>query len=186
MKIIILSLSFFVSLAANAEPYFIQCYDFRCKSTSEIRYQPWQWESIRQLFNTGQSSAAQEKQAIRRAIAMMEDFSGQISGTSVDKAGNYPGYDMVKQQDCIDESTNTFQYLSALEELNLLKWHRVEPKQRRIVWLFTHWTAVISEITSGQNFAVDSWFRDNGEPPYIQRIENWRKKKKFSAQYNPD
>lgn len=186
MKFVFLSLLFFISLPGYAEPYFIHCFDFGCKSTREIRYERGQWESLRQILETQQSNPDQEKQAIRKAIAMMEEYSGQIAGTSVDKAGNYPGYDIAKQQDCIDESTNTYQYLSALQELKLLKWHRVELKQRRIVWFITHWTAVISETTSGKIFAVDSWYRDNGEPPYIQPIEDWRKKKSFPDQYNPD
>ncbi len=186
MKNSFLSFLFFISLPAYAEPYFIHCYDFGCKSTKEIHYEPGQWEALRRLLESEQASPDQEKQAIRRAIAMMEDYSGQIAGTSVDKAGNYPGYDIVKQMDCIDESNNTYQYLGALEELNLLKWHRVEPKQRRIVWFVTHWTAVISDITTGQKFAVDSWYRDNGEPPYIQPIEDWQKKKSFTELYNAD
>ena len=88
--------------------------------------------------------------------------------------------------DCIDESTNTFQYLSALEELELLQWHSIEPKKRRMVWFATHWTAVISENTTSELFAVDSWYRDNGEPPYIQPLKDWQKKKSFPEEYNPD
>jgi hypothetical protein len=129
----------------------------------------------------------QEKQAIRKAVALMENYSGQITGTSRDEGGNYsPGSDIIKQMDCIDESTNTFQYLSALEELDLLEWHTIEPKKRRMVWFATHWTAVISENTSSELFAVDSWYRDNGEPPYIQPLKDWQKKKSFPEQYNPD
>ena len=138
------------------------------------------------LFTAEALTSAEEKQAIRQAIAMMETFSGEIAGTSLDKGGNYPGYDIIKQLDCIDESTNTFQYLSALEELNLLKWHKVEPKKRRIRWFFTHWTAVVSENSSNQKFAIDSWYRDNGQPPYIQLLQDWQVKKPFPELYNPD
>ncbi len=49
------------------------------------------------------------------AVAEMESISGKMSGTHHDKAGNYPGYDIIRQMDCIDESTNTFQCLLALE-----------------------------------------------------------------------
>ena len=88
--------------------------------------------------------------------------------------------------DCIDESTNTFQYLLALEELELLKWHRVDQKQRRIIWLATHWTATITEIESNVSFAVDSWYRDNGELPYIQPLADWRRKRDFPVAFNPE
>ena len=129
----------------------------------------------------------QEKQVIRKAIALMENYSGQITGTSRDEGGNYsPGSDVIKQMDCIDESTNTFQYLAALEELNLLNWDRVEPKIRRMVWFADHWTAVISEVETGNKFAVDSWYRDNGELPYIQLLTDWKRKRDFPVDYNPE
>jgi len=89
-------------------PYFVQCYDFRCKSNQEIRFSDSQWGQIRTIFNTQVLDLDHEKQAIRVAIAAMERFSGEISGTYLDKGGNYPGYDIARQMDCIDESTNTF------------------------------------------------------------------------------
>ena len=169
-----------------AAPEFVHCYDFGCKSQQSISFSPNNWQRIQNIFNENSFNAFEEKQAIRQAIALMEQFSGEIVGTSNDKAGNYPGYDIDKQHDCIDESTNTFQYLKALEDHNLLRWHRVEPKKRRIVWFISHWTAVISENDSGQQFAVDSWYRDNGQPPYLQKLEDWEDKEDFPAKYNPD
>jgi len=170
---------------AIAAPYFVHCYDFRCKSNQEIHFDESQWDEIKALFNADLDMAS-EKQAIRRAIATMERFSGEISGTHLDKGGNYPGYDLAKQMDCIDESTNTFQYLVALEELNLLAWHRVEPKNRRIVWFATHWSAVISEVHSGREFVVDSWYLDNGEMPYLQPLADWQRKRDFPVDFNPE
>ncbi len=86
----------------------------------------------------------------------------------------------------IDESTNTFQYLRALEDLELLKWHRVDLKVRRIVWILTHWTATIVEIDNNKRFAVDSWYRDNGELPYIQPLKDWKRKPEFPVAFNPE
>ena len=170
---------------AQAAPYFVQCYDFGCKTTRELHFKASQWDQIRAIFQHGTDSAA-EKQAIREAVAMMESFSGELTDTRYDKGGNYPGSDIPGQMDCIDESTNTFQYLSALQELDLMQWHRVDIKHRRIVWFATHWTAVIAENHSNQLFAVDSWYRDNGEPPYIQKLEDWEDKDDFPVEYNPD
>ena len=175
-----------LSAPVAAAPSFVLCYDFGCKTTRELRYDEAQWQTIRSIMRRGQRDAETEKQAIRQAVAAMERFSGKLAGTDLDKAGNYPGYDLPRQMDCIDESTNTFQYLSALEELGLLKWHRVDLKQRRVVWLATHWTATIREIDSGRRYAVDSWYRDNGELPYIQPLEDWQRKRDFPAEYNPE
>lgn len=186
MKAAIFILFYLISQPLLAEPDFVHCYDFGCKSRQEINYSPAHWDDIRAIFTLNDLDKAQEKQAIRRAVALMESISGNLVGTSLDKGGNYPGYDIEKQQDCIDESTNTYQYLKSLEKLDLLKWHRVTPKKRRIVWFATHWTAVIAEKESNQLFAVDSWYRDNGEPPYIQKIEDWEDKDDFPVAYNPD
>jgi hypothetical protein len=172
--------------AAFAAPYFVQCYDFGCKTTQELHFEPADWAEIRAIFDHGIVDSASERQAIRRAVALMEYISGELSGTHLDKGGNYSGYDLPRQMDCIDESTNTFQYLLALQQLDLLKWHRVHEKQRRIVWFATHWTASISEIDSDQVYAVDSWYRDNGEMPYIQPLDDWRRKRAFPVAYNPE
>lgn len=180
-------LLFLCCTPALATPSFIHCYDYGCKSTSEIRYDADQWQQIRQLFTERELSIDEEKQAIRQAIALMERFSGALAGTDIDVGGNYPGYDdFERQMDCIDESTNTFQYLSALDELGLLRWHRAGIKQRRIVWILTHWTATITEAGSGRVYAVDSWYLDNGELPFLQPIADWRRKLDFPASYNPE
>lgn len=173
-------------LPARATPYFVHCHDFRCKSTLEIRYDEAHWEQIRSVMRSGRDDVYREKQAIREAVAMMERFSGELAGTGIDRAGNYPGFDQPGQMDCIDESTNTFQYLAALDELGLMRWHRVGEKQRRIVWFISHWTATIVELDSGRRFAVDSWYRDNGELPFIQPIESWQRKRDFAADFNPE
>ena len=166
-----------LSSPALAMPYFVQCYDFGCKTTFEIHYSDADWQSVRAVFGDEVVDAASEKQAIRRAVALMERISGEHSGTHLDKGGNYPGSDIPRQMDCIDESTNTYQYLHALQQLELLRWHRVDLKQHRLVWFADHWTATIRELDSGDVFAVDSWYQDNGMLPYIQPIEDWRRKR---------
>jgi len=186
MFFIRLTLMLSLSLPVLAMPSFVQCFDFGCKTTRQIEFSAAQWDEVRAVFADGVVDSASEKQAIRRAVALMERYSGELSGTYQDRGGNWPGEDIPRQMDCIDESTNTFQYLLALQQLDLLKWHRVHQKQRRIVWFATHWTASISEIGSGQVYAVDSWYRDNGEMPYIQPLDDWRRKRDFPVAYNPE
>ena len=188
MKFILppLLLILLLSRPALAEPYFVQCFDFGCKTTREIHFGASQWSEIRAVFADGVVDSASEKQAIRRAVALMERISGEITGTDLDKGGNYPGSDIPRQMDCIDESTNTLQYLLALQELDLLHWHRVDQKYRRIVWFVTHWTASIREVDSGRVIAVDSWYRDNGELPYLQPLNDWTGKRDFPDRLNPE
>ena len=188
MKLSLLVIQIFflgsTSLSAATEE-IVQCYDFGCKSTRSVEFSQAEWDSIRSTFNPPALSPWLEKQQIRQAIALMEQYSGALTGTYQDKAGNYSGADLPFQQDCIDESTNTFQYLMALQNLELLNWHEVGEKKRRIVWFATHWSAVIRETATQQLYAVDSWYRDNGEPPYIQKLEDWQRKRSFPVSLNP-
>ncbi len=167
------------------EGEFVHCFDFGCKSRRAIDFSPCQWAALERLFALSVDDAADEKQRIRAAIALMERFAGALTGTEADRGGNYSGKELSRQQDCIDESTNTLQYLLALERRGWLRFHRVDLKQRRIVWFISHWTATIRETASGELFAVDSWFRDNGEPPYIQPLADWRRDRDFPAVLNP-
>jgi hypothetical protein len=184
-KILIVVLLSLLFSNGQTSTTFVHCYDFGCKSHQSVEFNSEQWVQISTLF-TSNHNEYEEKQSLRKAIALMEHFSGELTGTSLDVGGNYPGSDIPKQMDCIDESTNTFQYLYAIEALNLLKWHTVGLKERRIVWFISHWTAVIEETKTKQKFAIDSWYRDNGELPYIQLLANWQVKKNFLKKYNPD
>ncbi len=171
---------------AAANPYFVHCYDFGCKSRQEVRFDAEQWSRVRALFTPAPADAAAERQTIRRAIALLERISGKIAGTASDRAGNAHDDALPRQQDCIDESTNTFQYLVALEGLGLLRWHAAGLKHRRIVWLATHWTATVVERANGKRFAVDSWYRDNGELPMLQPLDDWRRKRDWPVELNPE
>ena len=76
--------------------------------------------------------------------------------------------------DCVDESKNTTRFLAFLEQRGLLAWHRVLDAAFRTSLFEPHWSAQIEEVVSRKRFAVDSWILDNGEPPYIQRLETWK------------
>lgn len=183
---LLLAFSLVLPATASVGPRFVHCFDFGCRQRQEIRYNDAQWHAITALFSPRARDAASERQVIRRAVARMERFSGAIAGTAADRGGNYPGYDAPRQQDCIDESTNTFQYLVALDDLGLLRWHVAGPKDRRRVWFATHWTATIVERASGQRYAVDSWYRDNGELPLMQPLEQWRRMRDWPVEHNPE
>lgn len=182
MRLLLFLLGLPLSLAAA--PAFDQCYDFGCRTISHNQLSESDWQQVLQLF-ASVDSAAQEKQAIRQAIALLESINGKLSGTELDKAGNYPGSDIAHQMDCIDESTNTSQYLQALQQAGVLRWHTVVERELRVRFIFSHWTAVIRETANGQLYAVDSWYRDNGEPPYLQKLEDWRRKRDFPKALNP-
>lgn len=159
------------AMATLAPPPFENCVDFHCDATRTVTLAAGHWQDVRALF-AGETSPAGERERIRQAIALLEREVGRIIGTSGDMARNMMGAGY--QLDCISESKNTTTYLQLLFDDGLLRWHEINERQVRYPLIFdTHWTAVIQELNSGQRYAVDSWFLDNGEPPYIQPLEDW-------------
>ena len=113
---------------------------------------------------------------------MLEYFVGKRTPSYKDKGltsnaleVGWPG-----QQDCIDETTNTTTYLILLHKHGLLTWHEVGRPLYRNFWykffMDPHFSAHLVETDSGQSYAVDSWFLDNGQPPYVATREDWLSK----------
>ncbi len=159
----------------SAQPSAVPvCIDFECDNQVEVTLQATQWRQVGRLFE-GVADAADERRRLIRYVALMEQFTGEPAGTWRDRGRNDPNVDPAGQLDCIAESTNTDRYLRLLARNGLLQWHNVQPRQVRHRWLFSpHWTAVIRDRQSGEQFAVDSWFRDNGSPPFIVTLAEWR------------
>jgi hypothetical protein len=135
-----------------------------------------QWQQVRMVFAKPAGTAAEERAQIAAAIALFENIVGPMTGTAGDKGGNWQGLGLYGQMDCIDESTNTTIYLRLLQKYGLIRWHSAADRATR--WsLFTwpHTTAVIMERDGDARWAVDSWFLDNGEPPFILPLDTWRR-----------
>lgn len=120
-----------------------------------------------------------EREAISAYIAAMEQMVGEKSGTQSDLGGTFVGFGKIGQLDCTDESRNTTTYLLFLKQQGLLRFHDVGKIAGRGFFNFTggwpHQSAVIIEKQNGTAYAVDSWFDDNGKPPYILPLNEWKK-----------
>jgi hypothetical protein len=156
---------------------FSVCHGRGCAIVSQVGLAPERWDEIAALFAAPAPDPAAERERIARAIAAFETAVGELTGTSEDRPGNESGGHWSSQMDCIDESTNTTTYLRILQRAGLLAWHVVEARATRGYFLFgwPHTTAVIRETASGQRFAVDSFFFENGRPPVIVPLEEWRR-----------
>lgn len=153
------------------------CYDYSCKSESQIDLTGVEWQQINQLFQQIIQTPQAERQTIAKAVALMEQLSGKVIGTYNDKARN-AGVGERGQMDCIDESRNTAAYIRLFEKKGWLKWHQIQGRVMRSHFFFDiHWTAVIKEKQSHQLYAVDSWFRANGKEPIILKLKDWKAKK---------
>lgn len=168
-------------VAWSAPEPFTVCSGYECSRSDTLTLSDGQWREIRALFTPVAASAREERATLRRAIARMEQMVGERNGTSADLGGNVAGGGMPGQMDCIDESRNTTTYLKLFQQDGLLRRHEVRERAQRDKWIIdVHWTAVIRDTDSGQWYAVDSWFLDNGQPPYVQKLEDWLDKKDFA------
>lgn len=163
---------------------FTACSGYECSRRDSVTLSDAQWQEVRALFTPAAASAHEERANLQHAVARMEQMVGAQNGTYADLGGNVAGGGMRGQMDCIDESTNTTTYLELFRQDGLLRWHEVRERAQRDKWIIdVHWTAVIRDMHSGQRYAVDSWFLDNGQPPYIQKLEDWLDKKDFTEQH---
>ena len=155
------------------------CYGYGCARRADIHLSDTEWLTIRSTMMPPTENAAHEREKIARAIAAFEQLVGKTAGTDTDKAGTLKHMGAGGLQlDCIDESINTTIYLQALQERGLLLYHSVGAPMTRLPIIhagrWPHRTAVIADKQSGEKFAVDSWFHDNGQAPEIIPLKQWK------------
>ena len=184
---IIMSLSYFTCMypitviAERAPPPFFSCTDYHCDEGEQVTLSEEQWRQVVSLFPTTEAPA-DEREQIRRAIALLESQVGKTTGTWRDLAKNVAGAGQPGQLDCISESKNTTTYLQLLSKQGLIQWHEVEDRKLRHPWILDlHWTAVIRDRNTGKRYAVDSWFLDNGQQPFIQPLDEWLSGRRFDS-----
>lgn len=158
---------------------FSICYGHSCRHMTTAGLSADEWEEVRAVFAAlprGDTIKPEtERELIGLAVARLETLVGARTGTAADRGGNFAGLGLDGQMDCVDEATNTSVYLTLLQNDGLLQQHHVLYKRNRGLTNLRgpHSSAMIREIASGEEYAVDSWFRDNGEPPYIIPYGRW-------------
>lgn len=151
---------------------FTVCHGNGCVIRSEVSLAGYHWGRVMGLFDEPAKSPARERKKISQAIAMIETIVGKKIGTHTDVGKNAYKYYDKGQMDCVDETINTSLYLRFLKKGGALAWHVVAGPLRR-GFIRPHNTAVVSEIRSGDSYAIDSWFFKNGEEPAIVPVKDW-------------
>jgi hypothetical protein len=156
--------------------HFSVCYEHSCQQVVTRSLSQYEWRRITAPLSVPLPTAGDERTAIAATVSNMETVVGLHTGTNRDKGGNLAGFSLPGQMDCIDESTNTTTYLSMLANNGLLEHHTVLDRVTRFGLLvgMPHTTAVIRETGTGRRFAVDAWFFDNGQPPVIVDLREWK------------
>jgi hypothetical protein len=149
------------------------CYNYGCSAKVAVSFSAGELDRIQAAFSDV-DDAAGERRAIASAMALFYVTAAAQSPIWRDRGGNLDDAEADGRMDCIDHSTNTTTWLLVLEELGLLKYHRVGERVRRGSWLiFEHWSARIVEDGSRAEYAVDTWFLDPGEPAVIFPLREW-------------
>ncbi len=162
-------------IAEPAPTRFSVCYGHSCSRVVTVAVSTAEWQQVRGVFSDAPATPEDERARIAEAIAMMETLVGGRTGTWRDYGGDLKGFARSGQMDCVDEANNSTTYLRMFAADGLLVWHTVGPISKRghLIWGIPHATAVIVEAASGESWAVDSWYRDNGLPPYIVPYRIW-------------
>jgi hypothetical protein len=154
------------------------CHGGGCAQMQRVALSDNDWLQVSTIFahNAQPIGAEQERKLIAQAVGVLENLIGNKTGTSTDRAGTFNNASYPGQLDCNDEAINTTSYLRLLGRYGLMKHHEVEDMRTRNFFFggWPHTTAVMHEIASGERFAVDSWFYDNGDAATIVPFAVWK------------
>lgn len=162
-----------VTSGAQADELNI-CYNYGCATSATVYLRGAELSRIRMLFSWIQD-AEDERDAIAQAIGQSITFAGQQTPTFRDHGRNLADDGVDGRMDCIDHAHNTTLYLRLMEERGWLKFHKVlDPVKRAPLMINEHWAARIAEQGNGEEFVVDSWFFEPGQPAAIFTLEEWK------------
>lgn len=149
-----------------------------CAEIKQVAVTGDEWKVIADIFEDASPTkdAVLERKHIAEAIGALEKIVGAKTGTSTDRAGTFDNSRYPGQLDCNDEAINSTTYMRLMYQHGLIKLHVIEDMRTRSYFLFgwPHSTAVIHELTTGERYAVDSWFCDNGYPATIVPFATWK------------
>jgi hypothetical protein len=156
---------------------FPHCEGYGCPTYKNVILNKYDWKKIEKAYGKPAKTPEEERQKIAKTVGMFEQIVGKLTKTDGDKRGTFIKMGQ-GQLDCVDESTNTTIYMMLLRDKGLMKFHEIEQPQVRwpIIsgrgWM--HQTAVVTEKKGRAQYAIDSWFEDNGAPAWVVPLEDWR------------
>jgi len=155
---------------------FDVCTGGGCAEIKHVSLNHEEWQTITAIFSRAGSpaNAEQERSLIASAIGAFEKIIGAKTGTAADLAGTF--HSIQGQLDCNDEAINSTTYMRLMRQSGLIQLHEIEDMRTRNFFFsgWPHTTAVIHELATGERYAVDSWFYDNGLPATVVPFALWK------------
>jgi hypothetical protein len=156
----------------------IACHGYGCARRQVISVDGSLLGRASAILRAGSASAEAERQALAQVVSAYTAYLASSIGGRPDVPGSPAQMSGVQgQMDCLDETANTTSLLLVLQSHGLLNYHEVEPPESRGFFLdgrYPHFSAVITEKRSGQEWAVDPWRRAPGQKPEILPLVQWR------------
>ncbi len=153
------------------------CYNWACAVQAQIVLSPQEVEEVRKEMGRCNGQSLYERlQRVRIGVWQMEVMAQRhIPELGNDLAINDKDEDLEGRTDCVDNATNTTNFLRVLSDLQELPgWRLMEVEVRdRMSPSDVHWTAVIRDVATGELWSVDSWFRPHGHLPDVQPLKAW-------------
>lgn len=158
------------------------CFNWSCFSREIITFTPEDMATVsdHMAFCSG-GSLHDRLQRVRIGIWRMEELAKKyVPVLANDQAINDQDADLDGRTDCVDNATNTTNFLRVLSDLSLLgDLTVVAPRVRdRFDFGAVHWTAVVVDGQNGEQWSVDSWFRPHGHLPFVMPLDSWLAGKK--------
>jgi len=154
------------------------CFNSSCARTEMLTFSAADMEKVKgQLAYCPGQDLYDRLQRVRIAVWQMEVLAQKYEPLLAnDREVNDREYGVNGRLDCVDNSSNTTNFLTILMDLGQLPSWRVEaPSVRRpLHFNAVHWTAVLKDEVTGEKWAVDSWFHPNGNLPFVLPLNVWK------------
>ncbi len=159
-------------LPTGDRPVF--CHGYGCELQTPIPITEGDAAQLRTIMNAHSATPADERVGINLADQWWEKHAAPLLGGPPRVRGSALGKAHKRgQTDCIDEATNTTTILLYLERKGMLRHHHVRRPEARGMFLYSHATAVMRDITTGVDWIADAWMRDSGDPIDVMTLEEW-------------
>lgn len=158
------------------------CYNSSCGRTEVMKFTAEDLaEVVRQVRVCPGIQLYDRLQRLRIAIWQMEVVARKYQPLLAnDRAVNDQEYGVDGRTDCVDNATNTTTFLQILSDAGELTGWSVAAPRVRMLFDFNnvHWTAVVIDQASREQWAVDSWFQPHGQLPFVLPLEEWLREKR--------
>jgi hypothetical protein len=170
----------FLDSYAEASPTlasFRECHGFACSSSSTVSLTQQEWSKVVAVMRPQAKDAKAERRKISVAVATMRMLVGAKTGTGVHQWTHkdrdiLPNMSDPTQLDCIDESVNTWTYMTMMERGGLFRFHEVAKLSNATSLTGPRNTAVLKE-KNGDYYAIDPSVVDAGVPPPVIPLQSW-------------